>query len=73
MGTVATEALIQTSLEGTMTGQQRLQPPINQTSHQMDARRMQIPGKINLAQSHKSGQLCGLANANGTQRPKVLP
>ncbi len=73
MGTVATKAPIQTSAEGTPTDQQRLQPPINQTSHQMDARRLWIPGKIDLAQSHESGQLRGLADANGMQHPKVLP
>jgi hypothetical protein len=39
----------------------------------MDARQMWIPGKINVAQGHKSRQLCGLANAYGTQRPKILP
>ncbi len=36
---------------------------LHRTSHQMDACRMWLPSKINLAQSHQSGQLCGLANA----------
>jgi hypothetical protein len=47
-GTVATKEPIQTRVEGTTTGQQRLRPPINQTSHQMDARRMWIPSKNQL-------------------------
>jgi hypothetical protein len=40
-----------------------LQSPINRTSHQMDARRLWLPSKINVAQSHQSRPLCGLANA----------
>ncbi len=56
-----------------MTSQQRLQSPIDQTSHQMDARRMWLPSKINLAQSHQSRQLHGLADAERTQHPEVLP
>ena len=43
-------------------GQHCLQSPINQTGHQMDARPMWIPGKIDVAQGHKGGQLRGLAN-----------
>jgi hypothetical protein len=62
-GTVATKAPIQTSMKGPQTGQHCLQSPINQTGHQMDARRMWIPGKIGVAQGHKGGQLRGLANA----------
>ena len=58
-GTVATKVSIQTSAEGPPTGQQRLRPPINQTSHQMDARCMWIPGKIDMARGHKGGQLRG--------------
>jgi hypothetical protein len=38
----------------------------------MDARRLWIPGQINLAQSHQSGKLRGPANADRMQRPKVL-
>jgi len=34
----------------------------NGTSRQMDACRMQLPSKINLAQSHQSRQLRGLVN-----------
>lgn len=62
-GTVATEVPIRTSTEGPLTGKQRLRPPINQTGHQMDAHRMWIPGKIDVAQGHRGGQLRGLANA----------
>ena len=62
--TLATETTIQTSTTGTTTGQQCIRPPIKQTSHQMDARRMWIPGKIDLDQSHKSRQLREVANAN---------
>ena len=72
-GTEAIKAPIQTSVEGPPTGQQRLQPPINQTGHQMDAPCLWIPGKIDVAQGHKGKQLCGLDNAYGTQRPKILP
>ncbi len=39
----------------------------------MNARRLWIPGQIDLAQSHQSGQLCGLADADWMQRPEVLP
>ena len=46
---------------------------IDRTSHQMDARRMWLPSKINLAQSHQRRQLCGMANAKWMQRPEVLP
>jgi hypothetical protein len=55
MGTVATKAPIQTSVKGTTTGQQHLQPPINQTSHQMDARHMWIPGKSTWLKAIKAG------------------
>ncbi len=48
-------------------------PSTEQAIKWMHARRMWIPGKIDLAQSHKSRQLHGLADANGTQHPKVLP
>jgi hypothetical protein len=51
------------SKQGTQTSQQHLRSPIDQTSHQMDARRMWLPSKINLAQSHQSRQLCEMANA----------
>ncbi len=38
----------------------------------MDAHRLWIPGQINLAQSHQSGKLRALANADRKQPPKVL-
>ncbi len=72
MGTIATVTSFQTSAESTQTGQQCLRSPINQTSNQMDARRMWLPRKINMAQSHQSRQVCWLANAKLTQRPEVL-
>ncbi len=62
-GTVATAASIQTNKESTLTNQQRLGSPVNQTSHQMDACRMWLPSKIDLDQGHQSGQLRGLADA----------
>ncbi len=64
MGSLATTAPIQTSTERLLSSQQHLQSPINQASHQMDARHLWIPGQINFAQSHQSGQLRGLANAD---------
>ncbi len=39
----------------------------------MDACRMQLPSKINLAQSHQSRQLRGLVDVEWTQHPEVLP
>jgi hypothetical protein len=51
-----------------MTGKQCIGSPIHQASNQMDARSMQIPGKINVAQSSRSRKLRGLANAYHTQR-----
>ena len=66
MGTEETNAYIQTRAEGPLTGQENLRPPINQPGHQMDARRMWIAGKIDMAQGHKGGQLRGLADAYGT-------
>ena len=54
---MATATSIQTSVENTQTSQQCLRPPFNQTSHQIDARRMWSPSKINLAQSHQSRHL----------------
>ncbi len=53
--------------------QQRLQSPTNWASHQMDAGHLWIPGQINLAQSHHSRQLRGLADADWIIYPKVLP
>jgi hypothetical protein len=41
-------------------------------SHLMDACRLWIPGQINLAQSHQSGKLPGLADADRMQPQKVL-
>jgi hypothetical protein len=35
----------------------------------MDASHLWLPSKIKLAQSHQSGQLHELANADGTQSP----
>jgi hypothetical protein len=60
---MATAISIQVNMKGTQTSLQRLGPSIDQTSHQMDARRMWLPSKINMAQSHQSRQLRGLANA----------
>jgi len=52
---------------------QAIRSPIDRTSCQMDAHGMWLPCKINLAQSHQSRQLHGLANVERTQRPEVLP
>ncbi len=72
-GTMATTKSIQTSAESTMSSQQCLQSPINWAHHQMDAHHLWIPGQINLAQNHQRGQLRGLADADWTQCPEVLP
>ena len=72
-GAMATAMSIQASAKGTQTSQQRLQPPIDQTSHQMDARRMWLSRKINMAQSHQSRQLCGLDLLNESNVQKYYP
>jgi hypothetical protein len=69
---LATTTPIQTGIEGTTTSKQCLGSTIYQASHQMDARLLWIPGQINLTQSYQSGKLHGMANADRTQRPKVL-
>jgi hypothetical protein len=69
---LATTTSIQTSTEGTTASQQCLRSTIYQASHQMDACHLWIPCQINLTQSHQSGKLHGLADADWTQRPKVL-
>ncbi len=70
---MATVTSFQTSAKSTQTGQQRLRSPTDQTSNQMDARRMWLPHKIYMAQSHQSRQLCGLANANERNIQKYYP
>jgi hypothetical protein len=61
---MATVTPIQTSTENTKTSQQCLQSPIDQASHQMDARHLWLPFKIELAQSHQGGQVCVLVYAD---------
>ncbi len=64
---------IQTGMESTMTGQQRLRSTIYLASHQVDACRLWIPGLVDLAQSHQSGKLHRMASADSTQCPKYYP
>jgi hypothetical protein len=56
---LATTTPIQTGMEGTTTGQQHLRSTIYQTSHQMDARRLWIPGQIDLLKVIKAGNYVG--------------
>ena len=69
---MATTSAVKESQTGIRAGKQCIQPTINRTGGEMDARSMQVPSQVNMAKGNKSRKLRGMANPHRTQRQQVL-
>jgi hypothetical protein len=70
---MATMKTIKESLDCIGASKQCIRFAINGTSWKIDASGMRISSKVDMVESNKSRELCGVANTHQTQRQQVKP
>ena len=73
MWAMATTTNIKESQASTVVSKQYIQIAINGTSFKMDARGLWISSKINMGESNKGRELCGVTSTHQTQHQQGLP